>query len=711
MATKFSSVYKQELKNKGALSSMGSAVLKSARERMDVRNIFFGGKGVLSATGQKIFGRGYSALSSGATGAVSNAQVAAQSAATNDLISSNERQEALLRVVAKNTFNMNMMARDMNITRQNIATLTRFAAGKAAQSQDAMWYDVKTRNQAIDSLGRKSESKNKTPEKTGGSSFFGSIFGGLGSVLGAMGSVLGSVLGSVGSGILAVFGTVLRLSPLLAIVGIAATAYVIKELSKIDWGLGTLIDFEPIKKRLYDAIGYDPKSEKTFVEQMAAKLDQVFGTTKFTESTKWIEKNFGPIADDIGRAIAEVTDTSMVYMKAAFMTLSNSFANLGALMGFYFKDFLTQHQGKLFAAMGAVIGVRFGLPGAAVGAAVAGAIGTAASDTPLAQLPDSVEKMKKDIQDFQKQRSVSLSQALERRAKGGLFEQNLSANERTLLGMHDRLVIEEGRLKEFEAAQGRGIFQNVPGDFEKYIREGMQNLPGGRPGGGYVPRFTPPPDYEGGSNFGTTGKVGTAPSQITKGQKIAGFTVTSPYGQRADPFTGKGVEDHKGVDLAMDVGTPLRAVADGKIVAVGFNRVAGNFITLRDANGTEYSYSHLSSQDVKVGQEVKRGDLIGKSGNTGRSTKPHLHFGVKEKGQYRAPLEVEVENALTQAQKVSQLSIDNLDQMRALMFPGGGGETVVNNVNNNYSGGRGESQALVSVVNYDVIEYFAARST
>ena len=62
MATKFSQIYKQELKSKGILSSLGSAALKQRKERMDIRNVLFGGSGVVSATGQKIFGKGFSAL-------------------------------------------------------------------------------------------------------------------------------------------------------------------------------------------------------------------------------------------------------------------------------------------------------------------------------------------------------------------------------------------------------------------------------------------------------------------------------------------------------------------------------------------------------------------------------------------------------------------------------------------------------------------------
>ena len=238
MATKFSSIYKQELRSKGALSSMGSSVLKSARERMDVRNIFFGGKGMLSATGQKMFGRGYSALSSGGMATPSNSQMAAQSAATGELISSNERQEALLRVVAKNTFNMNMMARDMNITRQNIATLTRLAAGQSAKSQDAMWYDVKTRNQAIDSLGKKTPTKAGGSTESKGSGIFGTLgglFSGGANLLGAVVSGLLGTVGTIGGGILSTIGSVLKFIPggfLIGTIALAGVAYLIKKVSE-----------------------------------------------------------------------------------------------------------------------------------------------------------------------------------------------------------------------------------------------------------------------------------------------------------------------------------------------------------------------------------------------------------------------------------------------------------------------------------------------
>jgi|LakMenEpi03Aug12_release.lakeMendotaPanAssembly.Ray.scaffolds.fasta_scaffold06428_7 hypothetical protein len=356
MATRFSTVYKQELKNKGVLSSMGSAVLKSAKERMNVRNIFFGGKGMLSATGQKIFGRGYSPLSTGNTGAVSNSQVAAQTAATNDLLSSSERQEALLRVVAKNTFNMNMMARDMNITRQNIATLTRLAAGQAAQSQDALWYDVKTRNQAIDSLGRKKESGTKPTQKKEGTS-----------ILGTLSSIIGSIASFGGSLITGTLGIIARVSPILGIVALLAGSYVIKEMSKN-------IDFGAIKNKIYEFMGLDANSEEPILRQWAKKLDEKFETKKFTDffdnAEKIIIKNFAPQINAVGKAIATASDIVITYTKAAFATLGESFMGIGKGIGFLFNEFFQNNRKTILAAVAAGIGAIAGPKGAAAAMSV-----------------------------------------------------------------------------------------------------------------------------------------------------------------------------------------------------------------------------------------------------------------------------------------------------------------------------------------------------
>ena len=153
--SKFSDIYKQELNSKGVLSSLGSAALKQTQERMDIRNSLFGGTGAISRTGQKIFGKGYSAMGGIAAKLSGSSNSPMQGASIDALVISNQKQERLLKIVAKNTMNMNMMARDMNITRQNIVSLTRKVTGKSAKGSDAMYMNANRRNAQVDGMPKR----------------------------------------------------------------------------------------------------------------------------------------------------------------------------------------------------------------------------------------------------------------------------------------------------------------------------------------------------------------------------------------------------------------------------------------------------------------------------------------------------------------------------------------------------------------------------
>jgi len=103
--------------------------------------------------------------------------------------------------------------------------------------------------------------------------------------------------------------------------------------------------------------------------------------------------------------------------------------------------------------------------------------------------------------------------------------------------------------------------------------------------------------------------------------------LTSGFGYRSDPFTRKSAF-HAGVDITGDVGDPIYAAGDGTVKEAGFNRTRGNYIIITHRTGLESHYLHLSKIGVKAGQQIRRGDLIGEMGNSGRSTGPHLHFQV-----------------------------------------------------------------------------------
>lgn len=97
---------------------------------------------------------------------------------------------------------------------------------------------------------------------------------------------------------------------------------------------------------------------------------------------------------------------------------------------------------------------------------------------------------------------------------------------------------------------------------------------------------------------------------------------------------------HNGIDIAVPIGTPVRSVSHG-IASVGYDALLGIHIRVRDAS-FEYLYAHLNAALVKDGDVVTPGQVLGLSGNTGRSTGPHLHFGIKDltKGVWRDPLTI-----------------------------------------------------------------------
>lgn len=104
------------------------------------------------------------------------------------------------------------------------------------------------------------------------------------------------------------------------------------------------------------------------------------------------------------------------------------------------------------------------------------------------------------------------------------------------------------------------------------------------------------------------------------------FRISSNFSpRRINPVTGR-VAPHKGVDFAMPIGTPVLAVGDGEVLIAKRSGAAGNYVVIRHGRQYTTRFMHLNRILVKPGQKVKRGDRIGLSGNTGRSTGPHLHY-------------------------------------------------------------------------------------
>ncbi|MBW1948226.1 MAG: M23 family metallopeptidase [Deltaproteobacteria bacterium] len=112
--------------------------------------------------------------------------------------------------------------------------------------------------------------------------------------------------------------------------------------------------------------------------------------------------------------------------------------------------------------------------------------------------------------------------------------------------------------------------------------------------------------------------------------------ISSSYGPRVSPFTGKR-QFHLGVDLAAWKGTPIMATADGKVSYVGKMGPLGLVVKIRHNSIFTTLYGHLLKAEVKRGQRVERGQVIGLMGNSGRSTGYHVHYAVVKRGRYADP--------------------------------------------------------------------------
>jgi len=147
---------------------------------------------------------------------------------------------------------------------------------------------------------------------------------------------------------------------------------------------------------------------------------------------------------------------------------------------------------------------------------------------------------------------------------------------------------------------------------------------------------------------GIENRLTTVRSDVDKRNALAAATpsiwpahgwLSSNVGARKDPITG-GADFHEGLDISADHGSPVYATADGTITHAAREGSYGNLVTIDHGYGLETRYGHLSRYHVKHGVKVKRGDVVGYVGSTGRSTGSHLHYEVRVNGRLLNPLQL-----------------------------------------------------------------------
>lgn len=142
----------------------------------------------------------------------------------------------------------------------------------------------------------------------------------------------------------------------------------------------------------------------------------------------------------------------------------------------------------------------------------------------------------------------------------------------------------------------------------------------------------------GNDGSGLAASPGLQPAvSIPSREPVDNFRLTSTFGMREHPVLG-GRRAHKGLDLAAPTGTPVHAAADGIVSRADWFSSYGLFVSIEHGGNIQTRYGHMSRLNVAEGQHVRKGDVIGFIGTTGRSTGPHLHYEVRINDQAVDPM-------------------------------------------------------------------------
>ena len=126
-------------------------------------------------------------------------------------------------------------------------------------------------------------------------------------------------------------------------------------------------------------------------------------------------------------------------------------------------------------------------------------------------------------------------------------------------------------------------------------------------------------------------------ASIPSREPVEGIRLSSTFGSRSDPFNGR-ARMHQGIDIPGPIGTPIYATADGVVRRSQWVNGYGNLVEISHGNGMETRYGHMSKLVAQPNERVRRGQLIGLMGSTGRSTGSHLHYEVRIAGNAVNPM-------------------------------------------------------------------------
>jgi murein DD-endopeptidase MepM/ murein hydrolase activator NlpD len=680
--SRLAQILEQEYKTSGAVGGAVSALGKRSREKMDIRNALFSGGGLGSIVGTKIFGKGYSATRKSPSSTSSPSLDGASNATLQD-INTNSK------ITAKNTLAIPMMARDMNLVRLNIVKMVKLLGGQANRNKTDMFFSnaAKREEDYERQFGKKPTqltSSGGVVNKEGGgflSSILGFFKGGIG---GIVDTLLGALIkGGLITGFLVALGKYFRdddfrksVNSMLdglfktvfgddykknllvgvgiftgAMVLIAATLKIFNSailaasrallglavgrpgagvpggkgkggrfsgltgkanLAAIALGLGLTL------KQLYDLYGGEEEANKFFDDEssgISAEESLGLGPGESLDPGSSVEST-------------QKTSTSDKLMRGGELALQTyAAASMISLPGGSGKSAAPSTSPKIAGPFDHLEGKKLT------------SHGTVGENREIIKNKDLLEKITAIIKKVVEKGATTgmiykfaakfgFSAAAKLSAVvAGIAAAPFSAGLSLLISGIGALflVYDIYQIYEFFVE----LEKEMDAD-EKAAKVIRQESPAASTVPGPVPVPVPAAATAGAASASSASS--SSPSSSSQVGRV-----TSDMGTRPDPMNSGKTQNHQGVDVAAPGGTPIYATMDGQARKYTNSPTAGNYVEVTDAQGNKTRYLHMSRHEgwIQGGvvRPVKKGDIIGYVGTTGRSTGNHLHYEEYRNGK------------------------------------------------------------------------------
>ena len=549
-----------------------------------------------------------------------------------------------IRILAKNSMSLPVMARDMNIMRQNIQLMVK-KQGLTPKNKTDSSFSPTSKSSTTTVPSSSKSSKGSFMESAGG--IVKSAGGGILSMGTGIASGLFGVLGAAGTGFLSMFSGMFGMSPIM----MAVAGYIISvlyraipfkkigsEFTKIFSdavnGLSKFFGID-LKNVFGDAVSNLKKyfgvgKDEGFLDSFAKRLDETFKTSFFTDNLRRASTTLVNATEDTAIFLKNTYATIMKYVMATALTTSDMLSALGTDVKNYMRIWLDDNRVELYMIMGGVMGAAMGAIVPVLGSALGGILGVGFGK----QYGEQYNKDKERII----QAYGGAEQGLERTTKAsGLIGRLLQTNE----GRKDDVLVNFEKNKDFfkELSAATGLSM---GHYESLSGQGDLTL------GYFRKRLKEINEAKNVLELEVLRKNGT--------NSLAGFDVQAAMSRRLDetgqmfpqtayPTRVYPVDDvkkpagnaaygaprknkngtHAGVDYLGKLGDPIYAMQDG-VAHVKHEKSMGDYITVTSATGSTV-YGHIRKALIKEGDTVKFGQQIAEMGDTGNAKgTPQLHF-------------------------------------------------------------------------------------